>query len=135
MNKSRHAPDIWLLIPILALLAIGMVMVYSAGSVLGFRNYGDSFYFVKRQMLFAGLGLIAMFITANTDYLVLKRFARPLLLVCFALLVLVLIPGIGVVRGGARSWLGIRLLRYSALGIHEDGDDPLPGQVARNRGV
>lgn len=107
MNKSRHAPDIWLLLPILALLAIGMVMVYSAGSVLGFRNYGDSFYFVKRQMLFAGLGLIAMFITANTDYLVLKRFARPLLLMCFALLVLVLIPGIGVVRGGARSWLGI----------------------------
>jgi len=47
MNKTRHAPDIWLLIPILSLLVIGMVMVYSAGSVLGFRNYGDSFYFVK----------------------------------------------------------------------------------------
>ncbi|QUL53580.1 stage V sporulation protein E [Paenibacillus tritici] len=107
MNKSRHAPDIWLLLPILALLAIGMVMVYSAGSVLGFRNYGDSFYFVKRQMLFAGLGLIAMFITANTAYPVLKRFARPALIVCFILLLLVLVPGIGVVRGGARSWIGI----------------------------
>lgn len=107
MNKSRHAPDIWLLLPILALLAIGMVMVYSAGSVLGFRNYGDSFYFVKRQLLFAGLGLIAMFITANTDYVVLKKFARPALIFCFVLLVLVLVPGIGVVRGGARSWLGI----------------------------
>lgn len=107
MNKTRHAPDIWLLIPILALLAIGMVMVYSAGSVLGFRNYGDSFYFVKRQLLFAGLGLIAMFITANTEYVVLKKFAKPALIVCFVLLVLVLVPGIGVVRGGARSWLGI----------------------------
>ena len=107
MNKTRHAPDIWLLIPILSLLVIGMVMVYSAGSVLGFRNYGDSFYFVKRQLLFAGLGLIAMFITANTDYKVLKKFAKPLLIVCFILLVAVLIPGIGVVRGGARSWLGI----------------------------
>lgn len=107
MNKTRHAPDIWLLIPILSLLVIGMVMVYSAGSVLGFRNYGDSFYFVKRQLLFAGLGLVAMFVTANTDYKVLKKLAKPALIVCFILLVMVLIPGIGVVRGGARSWLGI----------------------------
>jgi cell division protein FtsW len=107
MNKSRHAPDIWLLIPILSLLAIGMVMVYSAGSVLGFRNYGDSFYFVKRQLLFAGFGLVAMYITANTEYKVLKGFAKAALIVCFILLVIVLIPGIGVVRGGARSWLGI----------------------------
>ena len=107
MNKSRPAPDIWLLISILSLLAIGMVMVYSAGSVLGFRNYGDSYYFLKRQLLFAGLGLVAMFITANTDYRVWKGFARTGLIVCFILLIMVLIPGIGVVRGGARSWLGI----------------------------
>ncbi|WP_410514521.1 stage V sporulation protein E [Paenibacillus sp. BR2-3] len=107
MNKSRPAPDIWLLIPILSLLAIGMVMVYSAGSVLGFRNYGDSFYFVKRQLLFAGFGLVAMYITANTEYRVWKGFAKAGLIVCFILLVMVLIPGIGVVRGGARSWLGI----------------------------
>ncbi|KGE18109.1 stage V sporulation protein E [Paenibacillus wynnii] len=107
MNKSRPAPDLWLLIPILSLLAIGMVMVYSAGSVLGFRNYGDSFYFVKRQLLFAGLGLAAMFITTNTDYRVWKSFAKSGLILCFILLILVLIPGIGVVRGGARSWLGI----------------------------
>jgi len=107
MNKSRPAPDLWLLIPILSLLAIGMVMVYSAGSVLGFRNYGDSFYFVKRQLLFAGLGLVAMYITANTEYRVWKGLAKAALIVCFILLVMVLIPGIGVVRGGARSWLGI----------------------------
>ncbi|WP_379131548.1 stage V sporulation protein E [Paenibacillus sp. sgz500958] len=107
MNKTRPAPDIWLLIPILALLVIGMVMVYSAGSVLGFRNYGDSFYFVKRQLLFAGFGLIAMYVTANTEYRVWKGFAKAGLIVCFILLVMVLIPGIGVVRGGARSWLGI----------------------------
>ncbi|MFP4975665.1 stage V sporulation protein E [Paenibacillus sp. CN-4] len=107
MNKSRPAPDIWLLIPILCLLTIGMIMVYSAGSVLGFRNYGDPFYFVKRQLLFAGLGLVAMYVTANTDYRVWRKMARPALIVCFILLVIVLIPGIGVVRGGARSWLGI----------------------------
>src|SRR5690606_39670793 len=48
-----------------------------------------------------------MFTVMNMDYLILKKYAKPLLIVCFILLIVVLIPGIGVVRGGARSWLGI----------------------------
>ncbi|SDE77079.1 spore cortex peptidoglycan biosynthesis regulator SpoVE [Fontibacillus panacisegetis] len=107
MGKSRLAPDYWLLASVLGLLAIGMVMVYSAGSVLAFHDYGDSFYFVKRQILFAVLGLVAMFFTMNLDYRILKKYAKIGLILCFALLVIVLIPGIGEVRGGARSWLGI----------------------------
>ncbi|CAM4333033.1 MAG: stage V sporulation protein E [Paenibacillus macerans] len=107
MSKSRTAPDFWLMASILGLLAIGIVMVYSAGSVLAFHDYGDSFYFVKRQLLFAVLGLVAMFLMMNFDYRLLRKYAKVGLLICFALLVIVLIPGIGVVRGGARSWLGI----------------------------
>lgn len=107
MGKSLGKPDFWLIASILGLLTIGIVMVYSAGSVLAFHNYGDSFYFVKRQLLFAGLGLAAMFFMMNFDFRILKKYSKVLLLVCFGLLVIVLIPGIGVVRGGARSWLGI----------------------------
>ncbi|MCM3698493.1 stage V sporulation protein E [Paenibacillus macerans] len=107
MSKSRTAPDFWLMASILGLLAIGIVMVYSAGSVLAFHDYGDSFYFVKRQLLFAVLGLVAMFLMMNFDYRLLRKYAKVGLVICFALLVIVLIPGIGVVRGGARSWLGI----------------------------
>lgn len=107
MGKSLGKPDYWLIASILGLLTIGIVMVYSAGSVLAFHNYGDSFYFVKRQLLFAGLGLAAMFFMMNFDFRILKKYSKVLLLVCFGLLVIVLIPGIGVVRGGARSWLGI----------------------------
>ncbi|MCY9760325.1 stage V sporulation protein E [Paenibacillus alvei] len=107
MVKARTAPDLWLIVSVLSLLSIGMIMVYSAGAVLAFREYGDSFYFVKRQLLFALLGIAAMFITMNTDYRVWKRYAKVGLLICFALLIIVLIPGIGNVRGGARSWLGI----------------------------
>ena len=58
MNKNRQAPDLWLLICILALLAIGIVMVYSAGSVLAFHDYGDKFYFVKRQLFLPVWGLL-----------------------------------------------------------------------------
>ncbi|MEK4511858.1 stage V sporulation protein E [Paenibacillus anaericanus] len=107
MGKSRTAPDFWLLASILGLLAIGIVMVYSAGSVLAFHDYGDSFYFVKRQLLFATLGLVAMFFMMNLDYRIVRKYAKIILIICFGMLILVLIPGVGVVRGGARSWIGI----------------------------
>ncbi|TLS50401.1 stage V sporulation protein E [Paenibacillus antri] len=107
MSKARSAPDVYLLIATLGLLALGVVMVYSASAVMAFREYGDSFYYLKRQLIFAGLGLVAMYFTMNVDYWVWKKYAKIGLIVCFALLVVVLVPGIGVVRGGARSWLGI----------------------------
>jgi len=107
MVKSRNAPDIWMIAATLGILAIGVVMVYSASAIAAFHDYGDKFYYVKRQLIFSGIGVAAMFATMNVDYGRWRRWAFPGLLVCFALLLLVLIPGIGVVRGGARSWLGI----------------------------
>lgn len=107
MVKTRSAPDIWLLISILLILFIGLMMVYSASAVLAFHEFGDKFYFLKRQSIFAGLGLLSMFFMMNMNYSVWKKWAPILVIICFGLLLLVLIPGVGVVRGGARSWLGI----------------------------
>lgn len=107
MTKARSAPDFYLLLSIILILVIGLIMVYSASAVLGFHQFGDRFYFVKRQVLFAALGIGALIFTMNIHYSHWKKWAPLLLLACFGLLVLVLIPGIGVVRGGARSWLGI----------------------------
>ncbi len=107
MTKARTAPDYVIIGSTLLILAIGVVMVYSASAVLAFHDYGDRFYYLKRQLLFAALGAIAMYFAMKTDYLIWKRVAGIGLIGCFALLVLVLIPGIGVVHGGARSWLGI----------------------------
>ncbi|GFR37470.1 stage V sporulation protein E [Insulibacter thermoxylanivorax] len=107
MAKVRTAPDITIAASTMFLLAIGVIMVYSASAVLAFHEFGDSFYYFKRQLIFAVLGILAMFTMMNLDYLILKRYAKPILIFCFIMLVIVLIPGIGVVRGGARSWLGI----------------------------
>jgi len=107
MAKVRTAPDITIATSTMFLLTIGVIMVYSASAVLAFHDFGDSFYYLKRQLIFAVLGVIAMLTVMNVDYLILKKYAKPLLIVCFIMLVIVLIPGIGVVRGGARSWLGI----------------------------
>ncbi|XID95324.1 stage V sporulation protein E [Paenibacillaceae bacterium WGS1546] len=107
MAKTRSVPDVWMIAATLGILAIGVVMVYSASAVAAFHDYGDSYYYVKRQLLFAALGIAAMFVAMNVDYAFWRKWSVPALLVCFALLVVVLVPGLGVVRGGARSWLGI----------------------------
>ncbi|WP_338555677.1 stage V sporulation protein E [Paenibacillus sp. KS-LC4] len=107
MAKARSAPDVWMIVSIALILAIGIIMVYSASAVLAFHEFGDRYYYVKRQLLFAGLGVCALFFTMNMNYLVWRKWAKITLIICFVLLVIVLIPGVGVVRGGARSWLGI----------------------------
>lgn len=107
MGKTRYAPDMIMLTATLGLLTIGVVMVYSASAVLSYHDFGDWYYYLKRQLLFAVLGLVAMTAIMNVEYQVWKKFAKLALLGGFALLILVLIPGIGAVRGGARSWIGI----------------------------
>ncbi|WP_199619006.1 stage V sporulation protein E [Paenibacillus alkalitolerans] len=105
MTKNRSVPDVYILLATLGLLGIGVVMVYSASAVLAFHEYGDSYYYLKRQLIFAGLGLVAMYFAMNLDYWVLKKYANVGLLVCFFLLVIVLL--VGTERGGAKSWLGV----------------------------
>ncbi|MBM7571735.1 cell division protein FtsW [Aquibacillus albus] len=106
-QNSKHAPDMLLTLTIFALLIVGIVMVYSASAIWANYKFGDSFYFAKRQLLFAGVGIIAMFFIMNIPYLTWRKYAKPILIVCFILLIAVLIPGVGMVRGGARSWIGV----------------------------
>ncbi|MCL1630943.1 stage V sporulation protein E [Sporolactobacillus sp. CPB3-1] len=107
MIKYRRMPDLVMLVVTLALLAIGLLMVYSASAVKAASEFGDSLYFLKRQLLFAGVGLILMFAVMRIDYHFWRSWANLGLAACYGLLVLVLIPGVGLARGGARSWLGI----------------------------
>lgn len=84
-----------------------MTMVYSASAIWAEYKFDDSFFFAKRQMLFAVVGIIAMFFIMNIEYWTWRNWSKVILIVCFVLLVLVLIPGIGNVRNGSRSWIGI----------------------------
>ncbi|WP_071395426.1 stage V sporulation protein E [Bacillus tuaregi] len=107
MPTKKTTPDIILMILTFSLLAIGLIMVYSASAIWADYKFNDSFFFAKRQMLFAGVGIIGMFFIMNVDYWTWRTWAKVLVIVCFVLLVLVLIPGIGNVRNGSRSWIGI----------------------------
>jgi cell division protein FtsW len=82
-------------------------MVYSASAVWAEYKFHDSFFFAKRQLLFAVVGIFAMFVIMNIDYWTWRDWSKTLLIICFVLLVLVLIPGVGMVRNGSRSWIGV----------------------------
>jgi cell division protein FtsW len=81
-------------------------MVYSSSAVSANVNFNDSYYFLKRQIIWATLGLIAMFFTMNVDYHIWRRLSKPIMWATLVLLVLVLVPGLGKVVNGARRWLG-----------------------------
>ncbi|PAV29916.1 stage V sporulation protein E [Virgibacillus profundi] len=105
--KGKSRPDYLLLGVIISLLIIGIIMVYSSSYVQADYKYADSLYYLKRQLLFAGVGVAAMFFVMRIPYSIWKKYAKLILFSCFILLFLVLIPGIGMVRGGAQSWIGV----------------------------
>lgn len=107
MPLKKSNPDLILIIATLCLLAVGLIMVYSASAVWADYKFDDSFYFAKRQLLFAGAGVAAMFTIMNVDYWTWRTWAKVIIIVCFVLLIIVLVPGIGMARNGSRSWIGV----------------------------
>ncbi len=81
-------------------------MLSSVSTAVAFHKFGDSYYYIKHQLLYGVLpGLVFLFIVSRIDYRVWKKYAFLLLLFTMALLILVFIPGIGIKLGGARSWV------------------------------
>ncbi len=106
MSGRRRDPDYVLYLTVVILLGFGIVMVFSASSIKSFVRYGDSYHFLKRQIIWVVIGLIAMTFTMKVNYQIYRRMAKPILYTTIALLVLVLIPGVGKEINGSQRWLG-----------------------------
>ncbi|GEN30344.1 cell division protein FtsW [Cerasibacillus quisquiliarum] len=106
-ESVKSHPDYILLTVIIALLLLGIIMVFTSSYIWAEYKYDDMFFFVKRQLLFASVGVIGMIIIMSIPYHFWMVYSKVILLVCFLLLMIVLIPGIGMVRGGAQSWIGV----------------------------
>jgi len=104
MTKVRTAPDFVIIFATLVLLGIGIVMVYSASMVVA-QKFGDPYFFTKRQLIFALLGVGSMYAMMNIDYWVWKKWANVGYMASIASLILVLIVGVEV--NGTKGWLGI----------------------------
>ena len=87
----RGGLDIPFFMIVIALITLGLIMMFSASSSYSYYYFNDSFYYFKRQLIFALLGLVVLGIMSSVDYHVLKKAAVPILLVSFALLVAVLL--------------------------------------------
>jgi cell division protein FtsW len=113
--QPRLAPlpfDWLLLLALLVLPAAGAVMVYSASAIQASRQLGDEFFFLKRQAVAFGIGLAFLLLTLKVGYKRLAAWSYPLLAFSLLTLLLVLVPGIGKVAGGARRWINLGLINF-----------------------
>ena len=99
--------DKTLLISITILSLFGLLMIYSSSNIWAEYKYNDPYKYLKSQSLFLILGFIIIYIVSKINYQIYNKYSNKLLIISLILLILVLIPGIGTIRNGSRSWFGI----------------------------
>ena len=82
-------------------------MIYSASSIWSEYKFNNQYKYILNQGIFFFIGLIIMFIVSKINYRLYYKYSKVILFICIILLILVLIPGIGTIRNGSRSWFGI----------------------------
>jgi len=103
--KQRFDP--LLLIPVMVLVSLGIIMVYSASFVIAGHRFGDAYHFLKKQALAAALGIALMFFLLRMDYHRWQILAIPLLALSGVLLGLLFLPGMRHEVGGSARWLRV----------------------------
>ncbi|MGN1295467.1 MAG: putative lipid II flippase FtsW [Bacilli bacterium] len=106
MVLNKRQTRIIILIIILFFCLFSIFMVYEASSIWSKFKYNDEFYYLKRQLIYVVIGFVALFIGIKINMNILKKYSLIFVIITLFLLVLVLIPGIGLERGGSSSWLG-----------------------------
>lgn len=107
---AQRRPDPWLWAPAGALVLLGLLMVLNTTYFLSVQRAGSPFYFFKRQLFNIGVGLAALGVLSQFSLRGLRRLAAPLVALSAILLLLLWVPGLGVVSGGARRWLRLGLI-------------------------
>ena len=103
-NRQLESPDFLLFLITLILMTSGLIMIYSASAILAHDQYGNSYYFFARQLIWILVGSVAAWAVSRMELETLRSLAIPALLVGFALMALVCVPGIGRTVGGAQRW-------------------------------
>ena len=104
--------DVKLLFPVLFLVGIGIVLVFSASSALALKKFGTDSYFLKKQALFALLGVVALVICRHFPYRFLRYLAYPLLILALVFLAAIQIPEFGYSAGGAIRWFRFKSFTF-----------------------
>ena len=99
-----------MLVIVVLLLCFGSIMVFSASFAYALSKHGDSYFYIKKQLVFVGVGIVIMLIASTIDYRVMRRFVLPFF---FAMLVVqILVPIYGMAAGVAKRWVQIGGFRF-----------------------
>jgi cell division protein FtsW len=121
-QKQAVSSSFVVLLAIVGVLdVIGLVMVLSASSVEALRNTGSAWAFFAKQLMWVSAGAGVMYVTMRVDYRRWRPFSKPLLAVSIALLVVVLVPGVGVNVSGSTRWLGFGSWRFQPSEVAKVG--------------
>jgi cell division protein FtsW len=110
LNRERHQADYAILVIVVALTAVGILMVYSSSAMKAYLATDDTLSIVGPQIGWAALGMVALVSMMRVDYRYLRFVSVPLYVVALGLLVLVFVPGLNVVVGGSARWLKLPLV-------------------------
>jgi len=106
-RSNQHEPDKSLITAMFILVIFGLVMLFSASSVVSYSRYANTYHYFIRQFIWVLLSLGIFWIASRIDYRALKKFAVFFLFASIVLLLLVFIPGIRSEYGTAHSWINI----------------------------
>lgn len=99
--------DLTLLITVIIISLFGALMIYSSSYVWAEYKFNDPYKYLKSQVIFLAMGYIIMFFVSRFPYQNYKKLSNIIFGICLIMLILVLIPGVGTIRNGSRSWFGI----------------------------
>lgn len=106
-RSNEHEPDKSLISAMIFLIIFGLVMLFSASSVVSYSRYANTYHYFLRQFIWVAISLGAFYFVSKIDYRVLKKFAVFFLFSSIILLLLVFIPGLRSEYGTARSWINV----------------------------
>src|SRR5574344_983417 len=98
---------ILLVVGVILISLLGLIMITSSSYIWAEYKYQDAYKFMKMQGIFILIGLVIMFLISKIDYNKYYTNSNKIFFLILILLILVLIPGVGTVRNGSRSWFGI----------------------------
>ena len=116
-SKVNWAMDYWLVGSGLAILFLGLIMVGSASVSVAQRELGAPFYYLWRQLLFTGMGLLLAIIVVRVPMRVWQELGPALMILNLLLLLLVFIPGLGHSANGSTRWISIGSFHLQASEI------------------
>jgi cell division protein FtsW len=108
MSKSKKSFDLVYLGIVGIIVLFGLLLLTSASAPIGYENFGDSYFFIKHQVVFGLIpGIAGLLIMSRIPYTFWKKHAWNLLIISIVLLMLVFIPGLSAGIGTAHSWISI----------------------------